>query len=199
MRNWVQSSHPRRTERRWELVCNPITWEAETDAVVLLSHLAWSANSRPVRHPISNNRVNVSWSGCLTYMCIFTCTHFTCTHLHPKIISLTTIYEPVFSSDQQSSWKEWFKLNSNFCPSFLALLESFSGSCVCLSILIFLTLQGGIFSLCFKVLHWVLTSASALFFNKPSSWSFLFSVFIPKLHRVRDMICLLTQCPFTDY
>lgn len=147
MRNWVQSSHPCRTKRRWEHVYNPVTWEAETDAVVLLSHLASSANSSTVRHSVSNNRVNVSWSGWLAYMCIFTCTHM---HLHTppsKIISFTTIYEPIFSSDPQSSWKEWFKLTSQFHPSFLALLESFSGSCICLSILIFLMLHGGIFSL----------------------------------------------------
>lgn len=93
MRNWVQSLHPCRTKRKWEHVGNPITWEAETDAVVLLSHLAWSANSRPVRHPISNSRVNVSWSGCLAYMCIFTCTHFTCTHLQH-----TSIHLQVFGS-----------------------------------------------------------------------------------------------------
>lgn len=153
MRNWVQSSHPRTTERRWEHVCNPITWEAETDAVVLLSHLAWSANSRPVRHPISNNRVNVSWSGCLAYMCIFTCTHFTCTHLHPKIISFTTIYEPVFSQINKAPEKS--DLNS-LLTSVHPFLLSLSLSQVHVSASQFLSswrFRGvfSLWSLCFKV------------------------------------------------
>lgn len=139
-----------------------------------------------------------AWPICV-YLPAHTCI---CTYLHPKIISFTTIYEPIFYSDQQSSWKEWFKLTSNFRPSFLSLLESFSGSCICLSILIFLTLQGGIFSLVIcvlKFLYLVPTSASVIFFNKPSSWSFLSLYSFPNCIKSRDMICLLTRCPFTDY